>query len=47
VKEHLAKADVTASVGTALAGAGESLVDAVAQADRTMYDEKRARKGCA
>ena len=46
VKEQLARADVTASVGTALAGPGESLIEAVAKADRTMYDEKRLRKRC-
>jgi diguanylate cyclase (GGDEF)-like protein len=44
VQEHLARADVAASVGTALAGPGESLTDAVARADRTMYDVKRSRK---
>ena len=44
VKEQLAQADVTASVGTALAGPGDSLAEAVVRADRMMYDEKRARK---
>jgi diguanylate cyclase (GGDEF)-like protein len=45
VKDHLARADVTASVGTALAGPGDSLAEAVQRADRMMYAEKRARKG--
>jgi diguanylate cyclase (GGDEF)-like protein len=44
VKEQLAAADVTASVGTALAGPGEGLAEAVVRADRMMYDEKRSRK---
>ena len=46
IKEHLARSDVNASVGAAVAGPGESLADAMVRADRTMYDEKRARKGC-
>jgi diguanylate cyclase len=46
IKEHLSRSDVNASVGAAVAGPGESLADAMVRADRTMYDEKRARKGC-
>ena len=45
IEEHLADADVSASVGTALAGPGDSLAEAVVRADRMMYDVKRAKKG--
>lgn len=44
IEEHLAEADVSASVGVAVALPGTTLIEAVERADRSMYDAKRARK---